>query len=297
MCAWSCPGPCGSSHRRRADERHAVLLHRAIASNDFGEVLDILPLPRADGTDDDTLASSTFVVGRTTRLPPPDRTVAFLDDPGPSGLTALELTCSMGNEAIARFLLDSGATPSSLALEQAVDSGVVALVGLLLRRGCSPNSTTVQDIPMLVRAAGSADTPMIRVLVEHGADLSVPDPDSYTALHHCSRNGCLAGVQLLLKAHDSSILSIRNHQGRSALHHACKYGHLPIVRGLVEAGADLDAKDQFGATAAHLAASYARLDILEYLYACGADRLLANPLPLAVAAASSDPRELSLTLR
>ena len=59
---------------------------------------------------------------------------------------------------------------------------------------------------------------------------------------------------------------------RTSLYESAKYGHLHIVRRLVEEGADLHAaRDHPGFTPVHVAAEYGHLEVVRYLLEAGAD--------------------------
>ncbi|KAJ1476881.1 hypothetical protein T484DRAFT_2023963 [Baffinella frigidus] len=62
----------------------------------------------------------------------------------------------------------------------------------------------------------------------------------------------------------------------TAMHRAAAKGHLYIVRALIAAGADVDAKDVFRETPLRLAALNAHDEILRVLLAAGADPAIAN---------------------
>ena len=55
------------------------------------------------------------------------------------------------------------------------------------------------------------------------------------------------------------------------LHLVAGRGNAAVASALVEAGAQVDARDDLGATVLHLAASFGRLDLVEFLVAIGAD--------------------------
>nr|MCU0227722.1 ankyrin repeat domain-containing protein [Bryobacterales bacterium] len=64
----------------------------------------------------------------------------------------------------------------------------------------------------------------------------------------------------------------RNAVGATALHDAALAGHVPVLRLLLEKGADLHVKDaEEAATALHHAASWGRVDALRFLLEKGAD--------------------------
>lgn len=53
--------------------------------------------------------------------------------------------------------------------------------------------------------------------------------------------------------------------GESALHAACLFGHLPIVKLLIKSGSDLMLKNQDGLTALQVAKQQKYLNVVEYL--------------------------------
>lgn len=75
---------------------------------------------------------------------------------------------------------------------------------------------------------------------------SVPDPQQRTALHRAAVAGDTAAVKQLLAegadvgAVDGSLLT--------PLHLACQQGHLEVARVLLVAGAPVDVRDSFGNT-------------------------------------------------
>lgn len=59
-----------------------------------------------------------------------------------------------------------------------------------------------------------------------------------------------------------------NHQdvfGCTALHYACREGHLNIVKHLIDAGADPDIRENYGFTPTHESVVCNNLEILTYL--------------------------------
>ena len=55
------------------------------------------------------------------------------------------------------------------------------------------------------------------------------------------------------------------------LHLVAGSGNLAVASALVEAGADIDAKDNFGWTAVHVASAVGRVDLVSFLVAAGAN--------------------------
>lgn len=65
--------------------------------------------------------------------------------------------------------------------------------------------------------------------------------------------------------------NLRHHNKSTALHAAALHGFLDIVRRLLDAGADIDARNAYGRTPLHLAAQEGAGPVVEYLVERGAD--------------------------
>jgi hypothetical protein len=73
-----------------------------------------------------------------------------------------------------------------------------------------------------------------------------------------AKAGDLSGVQKLVAA-DAALVSVRDDDGATALHHAAYSGHQELARYLVEQGADVNVRDgRFDATPAGWAIEYLR---------------------------------------
>jgi ankyrin repeat protein len=120
---------------------------------------------------------------------------------------ALLVAIDSQHEAMARFLLDSGADPNlhgagRTALHSAVQQAMPDLVRALLARGADPNARLTRTMPLLSRfilqahglevstigatpfwlAAGYGDVRTMRILVEGGADPLARSSDNTTPL-------------------------------------------------------------------------------------------------------------------
>jgi ankyrin repeat protein len=79
------------------------------------------------------------------------------------------------------------------------------------------------------------DGSVLRLLLEHGADINVRTEDGRTPLHMASYNGALEVVRLLLQ-HGSSV-KVKDKSGETALKEAADRGHDEVVKFLREHGA------------------------------------------------------------
>lgn len=66
-------------------------------------------------------------------------------------------------------------------------------------------------------------------------------------------------------AESQDVVNSRDEKGRTALHFACGMASADIARVLVDAGADLNARDVDECTPLHMAAIYGRCDCVKLL--------------------------------
>ena len=92
-------------------------------------------------------------------------------------------------------------------------------------------------------------------------------------LFNASNRGDLAGVEAALR--NGANVDARSREWvlchETCLHAASQAGHLAIVRVLLDAGADIQARDSLGGTALHDACDNGRLDVVRELVRRGAD--------------------------
>lgn len=161
----------------------------------------------------------------------------------------------------------------------------VQLIEILLKAGANPNLQlklfppyrslrddrgadmllTIGTTP-LVRASKAGDLPVMKLLVEHGANPNLPTETGITPLMAATGNGsssidtrgrykteeqALEAVELLLAS--GAGINLRDRGGQTALHGAASWGWNNIVKSLVAHNVDLMAKDAQGRTAADIA--------------------------------------------
>ena len=155
---------------------------------------------------------------------------------------------------LATILLAHGANPNT------------ALKSATLNRAHTPGDGNLgEGTTPLMRAVKNGDTPAMRVLLAHGADLTLRQKNGTTALMLASGVGRGQGVfakdyateaQLLdavkLLVESGADVNAANDNGQTALHIAAQASD-GIVKYLAEHGANLDAKDKQGRTALDIA--------------------------------------------
>ncbi len=137
----------------------------------------------------------------------------------------------------------------------------------LLQRGFDPNTRDEKGQPGLVMAMQERSLKTAGVLLSHPAiEIDALNPAGESALMMAALKGELDGArQLLLRG--ASV----NQPGWSALHYAAAGTEVPLVRLLVDKGADLNAASPNGSTPLMMAAQYGSEDGVRLLLAAGAD--------------------------
>jgi uncharacterized protein len=161
---------------------------------------------------------------------------------------------------LAVYLLHTHRQRMSQALLKAAADGDSTAVKDWLRRGGDPNALQTdrygggKGYTPLRWTASNGDVLSLGWLLRHGADPSRPDGDGWTPLmwghgDYASEEIHLAIVRQLIAA--GAEVNARNEWGETALMHAeCP----PVVRHLLANGADFDARDRNG----HSALKHAR---------------------------------------
>lgn len=171
------------------------------------------------------------------------------------GTTPIIGAASRGHVSTVRMLLQKGADPYlknryGNALHCAAESGSSRTIRELISHGMNPNACEQHCRIPLSCTLDNDRASAFETLIELGADISAIDVCSeieLSILHQVAFKNCLNIMDIVLK-HRWGDLESKCEQGRTALHYAAKYRNLLMVRKLVEAGADIEAKDNRGYT-------------------------------------------------
>lgn len=117
---------------------------------------------------------------------------------------------------------------------------------------------------------GHAD--VVALLLEHGADPNQRNLDGgFPLTSGCLKPGRSAVIKLLLDAGADVKLTSQSVGEVSALHHASLWGDPEMLKLLIEAGAEVDARTESGLTPLMMAVRHDNLDNLKTLLRAGAD--------------------------
>ncbi|KAJ5368329.1 ankyrin repeat protein [Penicillium cataractarum] len=218
------------------------------------------------------------------------------------GKTALHLACKENAIEIVQCLLDHGANPSAVdhsqrtPLHEACGQNTTilrivtkagedlnprrlpreltplhhetmlareSLIRILLEAGADPSIPTETGETILHRAALMNHANIVRLLLEFGVDIAVRNGHGCTPFLVAAIGGSDECLQFLLKA-GADISDLDNH-GRNALHIAAWAGQESSVRLLLKLGLDSSARDKRGHTPMCWAAKYEQTGVVQIL--------------------------------
>jgi ankyrin repeat protein len=182
------------------------------------------------------------------------------------------------NTGIAEYLIDHGANVNVYTVEvedwgplqETVHiSNSIEMAKLLIARGADINS---KGYPVLNSAINQERRDLCEFLMQRGADVNAKDKWGNTSLYLAIRNDDSDIMNILIaNGAEVDIKHTRGETEETALHYAAITGRTEAVKLLLEAGANINDKNDKGQTALHLAVDSADGDIVELLLSKGAD--------------------------
>jgi ankyrin repeat protein len=194
------------------------------------------------------------------------RAGASVDAADEGGVTPLALAALNGSAAMADLLLKAGASPNAgreSPVLSAARSGNVEVMRLLLASGGDPNAKEpARGQTALMWAAAEKHPDVVRVLIEHGADVKAKTVPVRTA---GGGRGTFGGLGGGMGGGSNGA------NGFTPLLFAVRAGDLASVRLLAGAGANVNDTSADGMSALVLATIRAKVDIALFLLDQGAD--------------------------
>jgi len=189
-----------------------------------------------------------------------------IDLPDTHGATPLMLALHAGRSAVARQLLDAGASvdladaQGETALSQAAFTNDEELGRALLSKGARPDTRDRFGKSPICYAAARGASKLVGALIDAGVDPNARYSGDLTALMWAaghpdltSTERAVATIQRLIAR--GAKVDLVDDRGRTALMIAAGLNHFEAVRALLEAGAAKSVRDKTGASAAGLAAT------------------------------------------
>jgi ankyrin repeat protein len=132
------------------------------------------------------------------------------------------------------------------ALQLAASKQSIPMLKDLLDAGADPNLPDSLGETAIFNAMEHANPKVIRLLLDHGAELDAQDRDGNSALHQAAIAGKALSTTRALEFHANP--NLKNLAGETPLHLAVLHNHPAIVEQLLVAGADPRLKTTYGAT-------------------------------------------------
>ncbi|EDV24717.1 uncharacterized protein TRIADDRAFT_26100, partial [Trichoplax adhaerens] len=131
-----------------------------------------------------------------------------------------------------------GQTPLLLA----VINGYTPVIKKLLELGADIATTDSNGRHCMHYLAEKSDVSNILALYENGTSLDTVDEEGNTLLHIAAKGNHRDTVKLILQATKAKDINIRNAFGQKPIHIAAKYGHNRVVHNMIRNGADINSK-------------------------------------------------------
>jgi ankyrin repeat protein len=191
--------------------------------------------------------------------------------------TSLHYAAICGFHVTTKYLINEhsldinarGVYKESTPLHQASDKGHVEVVRVLLEHGADVTAQNEDELTPLHRASRSGREEIVRVLLEHGADPAARDKNRMTPLHWASARGHVEVARILLERSEDA--EARDKDGRTPLHYAAFEGRVDIARILLKHGVDATVQDKDGRTPLHRSSSEGHLEVTRLLLKHGVD--------------------------
>lgn len=209
-----------------------------------------------------------------------------------NGTTLFQYACMGGNKRVCRELLYAGANPTTRdrrgwsCLHYAAMGGNSLVFYDLISKGVSPTLKTHDGYDLLMAAARGGAPDLVRTLLDMGFEPTGRDRTGNTALMEAARFAPAEVVSLLLQ-HGASPYE-RDKSGANAPMYAAAVGN--AVAYNIMAGNPKDAPDAKGRTPLVYAACGGSLPLVRQMLNAGADPTVQRRLPLRMAVACGHPK-------
>ena len=177
---------------------------------------------------------------------------ANIDQSSKEGMTPFHIAVKENKIEIADLLIKHGADFQArskeglVPLSYAFKNGQIKMVDLLINNGAILSSA----FPTIHEISAKGYTKLLKILIDGGINVDLPDKDKRTALHFAAANNKLQAVKILFK--NGALLNSTDYLKNTPLH----YGgiHLNILNFLLENGAEINIKNSEGMTPLHFSA-------------------------------------------
>ncbi|KAL4657666.1 B-cell lymphoma 3 protein [Arapaima gigas] len=184
--------------------------------------------------------------------------------------TPLHLAVITHQVTLVHMLLEAGADPGALdrngqtAAHLCCEHGLRTCLELILKHPAALACLKVRNyegLTPLHLAVQRGDKELVRLLLDHGADIDAVDFKSgRSPLIHAVENNNMEMISILIQ--NGSNVNAQSYSGNTALHSACGRGQVEAVRMLLRNGADSSLKNYHNDTALMVAKNKKVTDVL-----------------------------------
>ena len=264
-----------SSENCNTDNDHAV--YDAVTANDLLTLAQLLadsnPNPNAlFGEHHRSALHQAAHLNQSQLIPPLLRAGSLPTTEDAAGDTPLHLAAWAGHvEALTTLLTHTDTADVDFlsgrdaysALWCAVTAAHIDAARVLLRHGARVSLRNAGGMTLLHQAAVMGQGAMVEMLLERGAHVDAVDDEGNAALHYAATSGSAPCVSALLRARAD--VEMQQAQGLTAAHWAAHKGHLEVLGLLIASGANVNAVAGEGATPLHMAANRGHLAVVRML--------------------------------
>lgn len=169
------------------------------------------------------------------------------------------------------YLIEKGANVNEVddtgisALHRAASNNHYEVIKILLSNGANPNTKTMKDYTPLMHACAGGNEQIIEILLKYGADSTVVDKvNNKSTLHISSIVGCFGRMQMLLQNNYLNVNAEDNDLMRP-IHYASLYGHVDIVKLLIEKCTLVNVRSTEAVTPLHCASYEGHLKVVKVI--------------------------------
>ena len=176
-----------------------------------------------------------------------------------------------GHLSIVKMLLERGANPYlgnwyGNALHCAAEGGCSTTIRQLINHGMDPNDSGCCEWPPIHCTLDNDHASAFETLIELGADINV---GGVSVFHEAIRCGCINIINLILQQSWAN-LERTSPGGLTTMHFAARGCNVAVISRLLEAGADINARDDEGKTPLDYVDEHLYQDIVVFLSDRGA---------------------------
>src|SRR5262249_25056300 len=172
----------------------------------------------------------------------------------------------------------------STALLWASHWNALEIAGMLIRGGADPNAANDFRMTPLSQACTNGSAAFVELLLKAGANPNTPIATGVPPIMTCARSGSADAIKRLI-AGDANVNAREPLQNQTALMWAAAEHHPDVVRTLIQAKVDLQARTKNGFTALHFAAREGDIECARLLLSAGMDiNLKSQPDAVPIAA-------------